>query len=283
MDETPQGPQGIVVGYDGSPDADEAARWAAGTALLRGEPLRVVIVSDPMDSPRRPGVPESWWAEQEASVRQVLDAAGANHAAIERHVGGLVPTLVKASTGSAMLVLGSKGHSRMGEVILGSVSQSAARRAHSPVVVVRRASASDTRRVVVGVDGSEHSQRAIDFACRQAVFTGQNVVLIRAWKPPATVPVDTRGHIPGSMSSTLLDEEEALDQTVAETRHRFPELTIEGELIATEEKQALEDASRTAAMVVVGSRGRGALAATVLGSVSHHVLHRAHCPVAVVH
>lgn len=281
MDDT-QVPHGIVVGYDGSPDADEAARWAAATGVARREPLRVVIVSDPMDSPRRPGVPESWWAEQEESARRVLDAAGANDASIERHVGGLVSTLVNASIGSAMLVLGSQGHSRVGEVILGSVSQSAARRAHSPVVVVRQASAPDTRRVVVGVDGSEPSERAIDFACRQAGFTGQNVVLIRAWKPPATVPVDTRGHIPGSISSTLLDEEEALDKTVAESRHRFPGLSIEGELIATEEKQALEDASRTAAMVVVGSRGRGALAATVLGSVSQHVLHRAHCPVAVV-
>jgi len=281
MDDT-QVPHGIVVGYDGSPDADEAARWAAATAVLRREPLRVVIVSDPMDSPRRPGVPESWWAEQEESARLVLDAAGANDASIERHVGGLVSTLVNASIGSAMLVLGSQGHSRVGEVILGSVSQSAARRAHSPVVVVRQASAPDTRRVVVGVDGSEPSERAIHFACRQAGLTGRNVVLIRAWKPPATVPVDTRGHIPGSISSTLLDEEEALDKTVAETRHRFPELSIEGELIATEEGQALEDASRTAAMVVVGSRGRGALAATVLGSVSQHVLHRAHCPVAVV-
>ena len=281
MDDT-QVPHGIVVGYDGSPDADEAARWAGATAVARREPLRVVIVSDPMDSPRRPGVPESWWAEQEESARLVLDAAGANDASIERHVGGLVSTLVNASIGSAMLVLGSQGHSRVGEVILGSVSQSAARRAHSPVVVVRQASAPDTRRVVVGVDGSEPSERAIHFACRQAGLTGQNVVLIRAWKPPATVPVDTRGHIPGSISSTLLDEEEALDKTVAETRHRFPELSIEGELIATEEGQALEDASRTAAMVVVGSRGRGALAATVLGSVSQHVLHRAHCPVAVV-
>ena len=129
--------EGIVVGYDGSPDADEAARWAARTAVLRGEPLRVLIVSDPMDSPRRPGVHEPWWSERESGARQVLDAAGASDAVTERHVGGPVPTLVNASTESTMLVLGSRGHSRMGEVILGSVSQSAARRAHCPVVVIR--------------------------------------------------------------------------------------------------------------------------------------------------
>jgi nucleotide-binding universal stress UspA family protein len=213
----------------------------------------------------------------------VLEAEGAGDATIERHMGALARTLVDASTGTSMLVLGSRGHSRVGEMIVGSVSQRAVRHAHSPVVVVRPPSATDADHVAVAVDGSEPSLRALDFACRHAGFTGKEVVLIRAWKPPATVPVDQRGDIPGSMSSTLLTEEEALDKTVAETRGRYPALTVEGRLMATEAGQALEDASRTAAMVVVGSRGRGAVAATVLGSVSHHVLHRAHCPVAVVH
>ena len=110
-----QEPQGIVVGYDGTRDADEAARWAARTAVLRAEPLRVVIVSDPMTSPRRPGVSESWWADRESGVRAVLEAEGAGDATIERHVGGLAHTLVNASTGASMLVLGSRGHSRVGE------------------------------------------------------------------------------------------------------------------------------------------------------------------------
>jgi nucleotide-binding universal stress UspA family protein len=85
------------------------------------------------------------------------------------------------------------------------------------------------------------------------------------------------------MSARLLEEEEFLATSVAEARGRFPALEIEGEFIVTSPGQALVDASATATMVAVGSRGRSALTETMLGSVSHHVLHEAHCPVAVVH
>lgn len=273
---------GIVVGYDGSPEADQAARWAAGMALLRGEPIMALIVVEPMDAPRSQGWPESWWVEIERQARQTLTSAGASEATVERHVGKPVHTLQDAGREASMLVLGSRGHSRVGEVVLGSVSQSTARRARCPVVVVRETHSADTQRIVVGSDDSEPSRRALDFACSQAAATSQQVVLLRAWRP-LTVPVDKHGDIPPSMSSSLLDEEEALEKSVAEARGRFPELEIVGEFIATGAGQALVDASNTATMVAVGSRARSALTETVLGSVSHHVLHEARCPVAVVH
>ena len=144
------GTPGIVVGYDGSPEADEAARWAAGTALLRGEPLMALIVVEPMDAPRSQGWPESWWEEIENQARHTLDAAGAPDATVERHVGKRIHTLQEAGRDASMLVLGSRGHSRVGDVIHGSVSQSTARHARCPVVVVRKSNAGDVRRIVVG-------------------------------------------------------------------------------------------------------------------------------------
>src|SRR4051812_34367758 len=90
------GTPGIVVGYDGSPEADEAARWAAGTALLRGEPLMALIVVEPMDAPRSQGWPESWWEKIENQARHTLDAAGAPGATVERHVGKRIHTLQEA-------------------------------------------------------------------------------------------------------------------------------------------------------------------------------------------
>ena len=230
----------------------------------------VTIAVDPMESPRRPNWPESWWEEIEGQARVTLAAIGATDVTVERHVGAIVNTLVESSSDASMLVLGSRGHGRVGEALLGSVSQTAARHALCPVVVVRKAHDSEERRIVVGVDGSEPSLRALEFACRQGAVRGDTVVLYRTWKP-LTMPIDKYGDMSAS-----------LQKSVAEARARHPENEIEGEFIAERAGQALVDASKRATMVVVGSRGHNALTASVLGSVSHHVLHHAHCPVAVV-
>jgi nucleotide-binding universal stress UspA family protein len=273
---------GIVVGYDGSSESDEAVRWAAGMALLRGEPLMALVVVEPMDAPRTQGWPQSWWEEIEDRARKTLAEAGATDATVERHVGKLVHTLLDASRDASMLVLGSSGHSRLGEIVIGSASQSAARHARGPVVVVRQQSGPNAHRIVVGADDSEPGRRAVDFACEQAGVSGQQVVMIRTWKP-WTMPIDEHGHVPATMAKALLDKDEALDKLVAEQRGRYPELDIIGEFIATNAGQALVDASNTATMVVVGSRGHTAVTEALIGSVSHQVLHEAHCPVAVVH
>ena len=68
---------GLVLGYDGSPESDEAARWAAGTAVLRGESLLALVVVEPMDSPRTQGWPESRWSDIEQRAADTLAAAGA--------------------------------------------------------------------------------------------------------------------------------------------------------------------------------------------------------------
>jgi len=271
----------IIVGYDGSPDADVAATWAGRMAHLRGEPLVAAIVVDWMESPRRPNWPETWWGEIEERARQVLATTGDTDVTVERLHGGVVQTLVDSSRDASMLVLGSRGHGRIGEALLGSVSQSAARRARCPVAVIRKAADHENRRIVVGVDDSEPSLRALDFACHQAAVTGDTVMIYRAWKP-VTMPVDRYGNLPASMSRSLLEEEEGLQKSVAEARTRHQEIEIEGEFIAVGASQALVEASHSATMVVVGSRGHNALTETVLGSVSNNVLHHARCPVAVV-
>jgi len=273
---------GIVVGYDGSAESDEAARWAAGMALLRGEHISVVIVVEPLDAPRSQGWPESWWEDMERRASDTLSAAGAPDFTVERRVGKIVHTLLDAARSASMLVLGSSGHSRLGEIVIGSASQSAARHARCPVVVVRQQTAHQAGRIIVGSDDSEPSRRALDFACDQATVSGQQVVMVRAWKP-LTLPLDKNGDFPPAVTAKLLEEEEALNKSVAEQRGRYPDLDIVGEFIATSPGKALVDASHTAPTVVVGSRGHSAVTETLIGSVSHHVLHEARCPVAVVH
>ena len=64
---------------------------------------------------------------------------------------------------------------------------------------------------------------------------------------------------------------------------RHPDLNVRRVAVAGGAAGALVRASSEASLAVVGSRGQGTLADTVLGSVSRHVLHHAECPVAVVH
>ena len=114
-------PERIVVGYDGSPDADAAALGRAdGSSPWRA--FVVTVVVDRMESPRRPNWPESWWEEIEGQARVTLAGSrrhgchGRAPLARSSHVG-------RSSSDASMLVLGSRGHGRIGEALLGSVSQ----------------------------------------------------------------------------------------------------------------------------------------------------------------
>ncbi|HET7066985.1 MAG TPA: universal stress protein [Nocardioides sp.] len=272
----------VVVGYDGTPDSLAALAWAARMASLRGATVVATTIIDPRETPRGVAWPESWWEETEDKARKEVAPWPGLDARFERHVGHLVPALVEAAQGGSMLVVGSKGHGLVGEILLGSVSQSTARHAALPVVVVRPAHNPEADRIVVGADGSESSARAIEFACETARLTGQKVVALRAWYP-ATVVTDRYGYLPMSTGNSAEEVEAALRQKVEEVRTAHPDVTVEGEVYSGAAERALVEASSNASLVVVGSRGRSAVAGALMGSVSRDVLHQAHCPVAVVH
>ena len=134
------------------------------------------------------------------------------------------------------------------------------------------------RRIVVGVDGSEQSKRALRWGARIAAAEDATIVAVTAWHFPAlgwsAVPEDF---------SPKADMEKLLTRTVDEVFG--PERPKNMRL------QALEgDAARIllvvihgALMVVVGSRGHGGFAGLLLGSVSMKVAELATCPVLVVH
>lgn len=268
----------IVVGYDGSSDADLAVEWATHAAAARGEAIRILVVTDLDD-----GATRSAEVERAAHDRFAPDGARTRaRVSVERLAGAVGPTLVEAAADSSMLVLGSRGHTMAARVLVGSVSQQSARHGLSPVVVVRPAADPEAGRVVVGLDGLGAGSRAVEFACRHASAAGQAVTLLRAHRTPDSVPVDKHGNVPASLSAALLAEEQLLDEAVATTRQRFPGLTVEGDLLAIRADRALVEASRHAAMVVLGARSQHPVVEAVLGAVSRHVLQHAHCPVAVV-
>jgi nucleotide-binding universal stress UspA family protein len=180
-----------------------------------------------------------------------------------------------------MLIVGSKGHSLVAEMLRGSVSQSAARHAAVPVVVYREPQNPDSGRIVVGADGSEAGNRALEFACEMARLTGDKVVALRAWDPAPVVP-DRFGYQPPG-PDTIDQADAALGRAVDAQRSAHPDIAIEGELFHGAPERGLVDASNSASLVVVGSRGHNAIGEVLVGSVSKTVLHKAHSPVAVVH
>lgn len=282
----------IVVGYNGTPDADVAAAWAARVAARQGIAVTALIVTGLVDTPRGHRLPEAWWREMEDRARARLTGCGAPSVRVERRPGPIAAAFADAASTAGMVVLGTRGDGRVAETVLGAVSHVVARSPGCPVVIVRPVRHPGSRRVVVGVDRSDASLRALDFACRYAALDQDTVAVVRAWKS-GDVPVDKHGAGQASSSSSMLREERLMKEVVELAHVRYSCLSVEAELIATDAGQALVDASARADLVVVGTRGLNAVERAVLGSVSRHAMHRgsvsrhvmhhAQCPVAIVH
>ena len=140
--------------------------------------------------------------------------------------------------------------------------------------------------ILVGVDGSHHSHRALGWAMRQAVQQHDPLTVL-AVRPdpvrPATgiywgvhsYPED--GH---NLDAVRKAVQEIVDEVAAEIGERPPEISVN---VASGDPAAeLIKASQDADMLVVGSRGNGGFATLLMGSVSSKVTHHADCPVVVI-
>ncbi|MFB4423342.1 universal stress protein [Streptomyces sp. NBC_01166] len=136
-------------------------------------------------------------------------------------------------------------------------------------------------RIVVGVDGSDASIKALRWAVRQAELTGDTVEAVNSWEYPAT---SWASMMPGMPED--FDPQEAA--TVALTEALEEALGAEGAaavekiVVIGNPAQTLLDRARGANLLVVGARGYTGFKATLLGSVSLHVTQHADCPVTVV-
>jgi len=136
-------------------------------------------------------------------------------------------------------------------------------------------------RIVVGVDGSEHSLLALRWAAQEAVRTGAELDVVTAWlSPEHAAPL---GVVPKVLSPDELVAEAGrkLDELVAEV---LPDTSavVHTEVVRGEAAASLVARARGADLLVVGSRGRGLFADLLLGSVSEHCVRHAPCPVVVV-
>jgi len=132
-------------------------------------------------------------------------------------------------------------------------------------------------RVVVGIDGSAGSRQALVWAADYATATGVEVALVIAWHYPAMY-----GEVGLPAFDFEADSRKVVDQLVTEFRASYPEVVFSTEVVRTRAAEALIQASGDARLLVVGSRGHGAFASMLIGSVSIHCVQHAACPVVVV-
>ncbi|MFI1996648.1 universal stress protein [Actinoplanes sp. NPDC020271] len=270
----------VVVAADGTDASRSAITWAAEEAHRRGQPLRVTTVMDWDWSTARHGYAgELFETERQHAdglvntlARRAREAVPGLEVETDVLIGNPAAQLIIDSENADLMVLGSRGHGGFAGLRVGSVSQRVATHAHCPVAVIRETAVSGDRPVVAGVDDSPAAEGVLETAFTAAHQRDTGLVLIRSFLPP-----------PGVRSPELDAEEHArFTEQVAPWRAKFPDVRVETLLAHDGVAGVLVGVSHSAQLVIVGSRGHGVIAGTLLGSAGLQLLHHAECPVLIV-
>lgn len=270
----------VLAGTDGSAMAERAVAYAAEEAHRRGLGLHILYAFP--------------WASQAAaweftSPPELVRNGEQVVAAITERVGTRWPelavtsrvivedpatALVGASRHAEITVVGARGQGDLAEPLMGSVAQKVAAHAHSAVVVVRGETPADGP-VVVGMDPVDGAPEAMEFAFREATRRGARLVVVQGAQDDAAFPDFPDAVLTGHYNANVSEYARVTAERLNEWHRRYPEVPIELRLVRERPVEALVRAAHGAAMLVVGSRGRGGLMGFLLGSVSRGVLNRA--------
>ena len=280
----------IIVGVDGSAESKVAVDWAARNAAMRRVPLKLVNVLNPpvvMAFPEVP-MPAGYLQWQQDEGRKVLDAAAATASAAAADIeistelvsGPSVPSLVEESKDAALIVVGCRGRGALARGLLGSVSTGLVHHAFCPVAIIHDEDPLMPRPsqapVVVGLDGSPASEKAVGIAFEEASFRGVDLVAVHAWSDTGVF------EFPGADWSTQQAEaEEVLSERLSGWQERYPDVLVRRVVVGDRPAHQLLEQAESAQLLVVGSHGRGGFAGMLLGSVSTAVVHAARMPVIV--
>jgi len=307
----------IVVGVDGSDNSERAFEVALGVAQQRQMALRVVTA---YTEPGYEYLPEATQGLAQENAQEIMDDLVATAKDVEVAIssatveGDAAGVLIRESKNASLVVVGKRGRSRFAGRFLGSVSAAVAAHAHCPSLIVpgrgkkKHLPEAEFTRVPeegddtgVGVITSEGVSTTADFhdgvvvavdldtqpvevalqGAKYAEERNLDLVLINAqpfsgslWMPVSPVYQSQVPDLRKSVADRLANfAAEVAEQTSAPVQWRFFDASP---------SDILAEASRTATMIVMGTRGRGGFAGLLLGSVSQSVLSRTVCPVLVV-
>jgi nucleotide-binding universal stress UspA family protein len=284
----------VVVGVDGSRAALDAARWAAGAAVRLGAPL-LLAHTYPDEATFYNGTAMMIDAQFIQELREdgsaMLDAATAaaeqDHPGlvVERDVrsGTAASHLIELSRAARMVALGAQGAGAVTDYLLGSTVLRTVNNAHSPVAVVRGSlgvESPDSRPIVVGVDGSQVSETAVDEAFGLASSFGVGLTAVHAWSGEKQHGL---AHASKYVDWSAYEEtvKAVVSESLAGVRDEYPDVPVEALSTQGVPADVLLRHAATAQLLVVGSHGRGKVMGALLGSVSQNLVHHAPCPVLV--
>lgn len=153
----------------------------------------------------------------------------------------------------------------------------------SPDGLRRAGSDAQDMNIVVGVDGSDGSKRALRWAAEEARARGGRLTLVRAWYPSASLYGFGFGLIDAEAVSDLrILAQKQLEEICTENADILDGIDVDCRVVEDLAANALLEAARDADLLVVGTRGHGGFAGLLLGSVSAHCAHHTPCPLVIV-
>lgn len=289
----------VVVGLDGSAQSRAAARWAAPEAESREAVLDLVHVVESGAS-TGPAVPPGQL--EPVPDRGEMITREADEELAERHprlrmtrkvlTGRPDRLLCELTSGSDLVVLGSRGLDPVAGFLVGSVALRVVAHARCPVVLVRsvrrEASASPAGtesegHVLLGVDLPGPADELVSFAFDEAARRGCGLRIVHGWQMPVTMLAVRQTAEPSRLPAELGEERaEALHLALRPWREKFPGVRVDERALQGRPAKHLLTDAEDACLVVVGRRVHRAPASTPIGAVTHAVLHHARVPVAVV-
>src|SRR5918995_444860 len=301
-------PTKILLATDGSDEAALAARTAVDIAQKTDSELHVVYVGSSLEyvgmgPPQIADIPAPAQEQLSAEARELLDAeveqvkaAGGTVAQAHLGIGAPAREIVELAEklNVGLVVIGSRGRGGISRPLRGGVSDSVVRHAHCPVLVVRGGESGRavllSKKILLATDGSEDAVLAARTAAGLAQKMGSELhtVYVRPrivpHRPGYYVGPEVEEHAQQKEQKMLDAEAQTLLDTQAEEVRRAGGNVARAHLrVGRSDEEIIALAEEIGAgLIAMGSRGRGGIRRTLMGSVSDSVVRHAHCPVIVV-
>lgn len=271
-----------LVGVDGQASSLRALEWAQRRAQHVGGSIRAVWVLDmpPAALDPKPLV-EATDQALTADVAAVREVCPATPITTDVVIGDPLTELERLSHEVDLVVIGTNFRPNLSGRIRGTRAIRIAAESTVPVVVVPDVDLGDRSGIVVGYDGSPGADHALQFAAAEAARGEQELVIVQACPFPGNA-VAVYADLTSAMTEMVERYRTDLEQIAARLAGSYPGLRVSCRVTVARPSELLAEAGKSAALVVVGSRGLGPVRRWLMGSVSTEALLNLTGPIAIV-